>query len=61
LISIYYTVDIEDLASVPVADKVFDFEEIEDAQRFRWVALDGLSPEDLTFPIDRRVAEMIRR
>lgn len=60
LISIYYSVNLADPDGIPATDKVFDFEEIEDAQAFRWVALDELSPEDLTFPIDRRVAEMIR-
>lgn len=59
LISIYYTLDIEAPERVQVTEKIFDFEDIEGAQTFRWVALKVLSPDYLTYPIDKLVAGMI--
>jgi len=60
LISIYYEVDIERLDALPVTGKVFDFEEVEGAQTFRWVPLALFTAGDVTFPVDKKVAEMIR-
>lgn len=60
LISIYYLIKPEDPGKIPVTDKIFDFRDQEGAQTFRWVNIPGLLPEELTFPIDRKVLEMLQ-
>ncbi len=59
LISIYYTMELPDFDTLTLMDKAFDFPFREGAQGFRLLPLDRLSPEEFTFPVDRRVAEMI--
>lgn len=59
LISIYYTVDIPSPDKIEVAVKPFDFSEVEGAQVFRWVPVNGLSPDDVTFPIDKKVVGLL--
>jgi 8-oxo-dGTP diphosphatase len=61
LISIYYRVDLCDYSKINASGKAFDFREISDgAQSFRWLELRKLVEQDLTFPIDRKVVEMIK-
>ncbi len=60
LISIYYTVEVPNHSAIQVASKPFDFEYREGAMAFRWLPLDQLTPEHLTFPIDKIVAGMIK-
>ena len=60
LISIYYTLDVEAPGRIEVTEKIFDFEDVEGAQTFRWVPLIALSPDDVTYPVDKKVAGMIR-
>jgi 8-oxo-dGTP diphosphatase len=60
LISIYYKVVIPSPEKIPVVENVFQFaEETDGAQIFRWIPLDKIGPENFTFPIDRKVAEML--
>jgi 8-oxo-dGTP diphosphatase len=59
LISIYYEVDIEHVETIPVTERVFDFDEVEGAQTFRWIKTEHLNASVLTFPIDQKVAEML--
>ncbi len=61
LISIYYSAEVATPDAIPVTDKLFDFEDVEGAQTFRWISLFDLTPDDLTFPIDKKVAAMISR
>lgn len=61
LISIYYTVKIFQPSQIPTMKKKFDFAELkEGAQIFRWLPLDELITEDFTFPIDKKVAELLK-
>lgn len=59
LISIYYTADILKPGEVPVASRIFDFEEKEGAQTFRWVSLSELHPNAVTYPIDKIVVQRL--
>jgi 8-oxo-dGTP diphosphatase len=60
IISIYYKVRLSVAARFEIKTRRFDFPSgIEDVFVFRWVPLSELSPEHFTFPIDRRVAEML--
>jgi len=60
LVSIYYHVKAVEPMRFPVAKKPFSFPEIVDgAQCFRWLSLDTLTEEDVTFPIDKRVISLI--
>jgi ADP-ribose pyrophosphatase YjhB (NUDIX family) len=62
IISIYYFITVPEPEKIPVTKKQFDFPEIkEEAQTFRWIALKDLSENDFTFPIDKKVAEMLRK
>jgi len=60
LLSIYYLIKIENEKAIPVSEKRFDFENVDGAQSFRWVKLSELSAEELTFPIDKKVLEMLQ-
>jgi 8-oxo-dGTP pyrophosphatase MutT (NUDIX family) len=59
VISIYYIVrPLEAMAFKTAADP-YAFAEVKDrAQSFRWIALDRLSEDDLTFPIDKKAARL---
>ncbi|MBM3403665.1 MAG: NUDIX domain-containing protein [Bacteroidetes bacterium] len=60
LISIYYLVEpVDKEVVIRVTEKRFDFEYIDGAQTFRWVALSILDKEEFTFPVDRLVAGKI--
>lgn len=62
MISIYYKVVIPHPEKVEVKQKAFDFsEEIDGAQIFRWMPLAGLSADDFTYPIDKKVSGMLRK
>lgn len=60
LISIYYLVRNSSPLAVRVSEKPFDFaERVEMSQSFRWLPLHKISPEDMTFPIDKHVVSML--
>jgi 8-oxo-dGTP diphosphatase len=61
VISIYYTLEALSSLQVPVKQKPFDFDEIkEGAISFRWIPLHTILEEQFTFPIDKRVAGMLK-
>ncbi len=61
LISIYYLADLTDERKVRVSHEPFNFPEKTNGQQsFRWASIDILREEDLTFPIDRKVAGMLK-
>ena len=60
LISIYYLIRPEADGNIPATNRIFDFQDQEGAQTFRWANIPGLMPEELTFPIDRKVLEMLK-
>jgi len=60
IISIYYLVKNISELKLSFKIKVFDFDGEGDVlQAFRWVKLTDLKPEEITFPIDKYVAELL--
>ena len=60
VISIYYRVRPIDVIEASIKRKPFDFEKTQEgAQAIRWIQLKDLSPDELTFPIDKKVAGML--
>ncbi|QGY43115.1 NUDIX domain-containing protein [Maribellus comscasis] len=60
LISIYYRAELIKPLKFKISTKPFDFEKMEDGkQSFRWVKINQLSENNLTFPIDKIVAEKL--
>ncbi len=60
LISIYYLVKPKENCRFRISEAKFDFtERVDGAQAFRWIALADLSPGDMTWPVDRKVAELL--
>ncbi len=61
LISIYYRISLPDPVSFGISGKPFDFPEpIDGSQSFRWKDINELTGDDLTFPVDKVVAEILR-
>lgn len=60
LISLYYTFDFRNPVEIATTDVVFDFDEIEGSQSFRWVDLKDIDEDVFTFPIDKKVALLIK-
>lgn len=63
IISIYYIVKSNHWQQIKVSHKKFDFVEVpgEEAESFRWVALQELDKEDtIQLPIDKVVAAMLK-
>ncbi len=61
LISVYYLIKTSNALTVKISKRAFDFDEIKDgAQQFRWIKIKSLKETDFTFPIDKRVAEMLK-
>lgn len=61
IISIYYLVKSNKMETIKTMKKRFDFTQlINNEQLVRWVSLDSISEKEFTFPIDKRVAAMLR-
>jgi len=61
LISIYYLVKTIEPLAIKTANK-FEFPENKDgAQLFRWIKLNEIGENDFTFPIDKKVAELLKK
>lgn len=61
LISIYYTLDMKNPAHIRTAPLPFAFDrEEEGAQVFRWQDLRTIHPHQFTYPVDKKVAEMLK-
>lgn len=59
LISIYYLFNF--VQNPSFTNKPFDFNELIDgAQSFRWVDINTLTSEDVTFPVDKVVVELLK-
>ena len=62
LISIYYSARIQGENNIPISQKAFDFEKMENGQQsFRWIPTDEINPEEFTFPIDKHVATLLKQ
>lgn len=60
LICIYYQIRFLEPIAFKISDKPFDFKELKNGnQSFRWIPVRKLKPEMLSFPIDKKVAEML--
>lgn len=61
VISIYYLVRFVSEPAFVVKEKRFDFiDRTNDSFVFRWVPLSTIKEEDFTFPIDRKVASLLK-
>lgn len=61
VISIYYLIKTLSPLSIKTTLKPFDFvEHIEGAMSFRWIKAKAISEDHFTFPIDKKVALMLR-
>jgi 8-oxo-dGTP diphosphatase len=61
LISIYYFARFTEDIRFKISLQPFDFKEkLNGGQSFRWKKISEIGPEDLTFPIDKIVGEMIK-
>ena len=58
LISFYYIVETKERDLIPAPIELTELKVNE--QRFRWVNLNYLDPTTFTFPIDQKVAELLR-
>ena len=62
VISIYYFISMKEPQNIPVTQMPFEFDrEQEGAQIFRWIDLASISDNDFTFPIEKNVAELLRK
>ncbi len=60
VMSIYYKAKFKEPIRFKTTTKRFDFEElVNEAQSFRWVSVNELNVDEITFPIDKKVAEML--
>ncbi|HYK77895.1 MAG TPA: NUDIX domain-containing protein [Daejeonella sp.] len=61
IISVYYLVKAKHPLQLAFKEKAFDFDTEGDIlQAFRWKSLTDLNPDDVTFPTDRRVIELLK-
>ena len=62
IISVYYKVDLVSTLNITAKTELFDFTDATDELlAFRWRDLDDLQPEDVTFPIDQHVVELLKK
>jgi len=61
LISIYYMADLKGPIRFKISENAFDFEKMENGnQSFRWKNINLLDIDELSFPIDKFVAEKLK-
>jgi 8-oxo-dGTP pyrophosphatase MutT (NUDIX family) len=61
LLSIYYLADLTEELKVKVSVRPFDFPELKNGvQSFRWVSIRDFQPDELSFPIDRKVMKLLK-
>ncbi|MEF8844548.1 MAG: NUDIX domain-containing protein [Bacteroidales bacterium] len=61
LLSIYYKARFPEPVQFKVSSRPFDFSELNNGNiSFRWKALDIISSDDMTLPVDKMVAGMLR-
>ena len=61
LVSIYYLAEFQQDVNFRIASKPFDFAGQDNQQSFRWKPIQELSPEDLSYAIDKKVAGMLKQ
>lgn len=60
LISVYYTVQLPDPGAIVVTHTIDNLQAVEGAQQFRWIKLQDLQEDVVTFPIDKLVVNMLK-
>jgi 8-oxo-dGTP diphosphatase len=61
VISIYYLVSLKQPEKLKVSGKAFDFDEVKEGmQSIRWLQLKESREEELTFPIDKKVLQLLK-
>ncbi len=61
LLSIYYKVKFKEDIKFKISEKLFDFQlDMNGAMSFRWKKISELNPDEFTFPIDKRVVNMLK-
>ena len=61
LVSIYYCAKFINPIKFKISNKSFNFEKEQNrAQSFRWIKINDLDPEKMTFPIDKKVAALLK-
>jgi ADP-ribose pyrophosphatase YjhB (NUDIX family) len=60
LISIYYLIEIAPDTNLTTSFIKFDFEPIHGAQSLRWININSLNEDDLSYPIDKKVVAMLK-
>lgn len=61
LISVYYTVQLPDPGAIVVAQSLNELSKLDGAQQFRWVKVEQLQEDAVTFPIDKLVVKMLKK
>lgn len=64
IMSVYYLVKNIAPINLTIKTRAFDFDgdgKADILQSFRWADIDQLKPEDVTFPTDQRVVELLRK
>ncbi len=60
LISIYYIIKNVLPVIIPIKNTPFDFDAEGDVHAFRWARIADLQTEDVTFPVDKHVVELLK-
>lgn len=61
MISVYYLAKLSDRQTFRTSEKPFDFIKFEEREEtFRWKKIELLNPDEMTFPIDKVVVELLR-
>jgi ADP-ribose pyrophosphatase YjhB (NUDIX family) len=61
LLTIYYLVQFNEPIKFKISTRSFDFNEaVHGSQSFRWIDIQDLDLEALTFPVDRKVAQLLK-
>jgi len=60
LLSVYYLAEFQEDINFKISSKPFDFADQDLKQSFRWKSIKELSTEDLTHPIDKKVAGLLK-
>lgn len=62
LISIYYFATFKEPVKFKISTKAYDFTKLKNGNMsFRWLPLEKISEEEMTFPIDKRVIKMLKQ
>jgi ADP-ribose pyrophosphatase YjhB (NUDIX family) len=61
LISIYYLIERDKNSNLKTSIKKFDFDSEKATQSLRWLAINELDEDDLTYPIDKKVVGMLKK